>query len=201
MSQKYSLFSFKMVNNRLYTTNFIFYDANKLKMALIPSPFPNWKCPIEEVTGIWRTQIPSFHTNLTKVPPDHNIQLVLSGQYRLRINDHEYQATAGSMIYYFKGEDVHWLENEEPVSFYSIVFKGSLITPLPIEKRIVAANLEIATEFQNIFQASLGSFGYLNHLQVYCGLLRILKEINFYFLVLTIIILKFLEINLFAIPT
>jgi AraC-like DNA-binding protein len=151
-------------------------------MANIKSPFPIWQCPIEEITGIWLANIPSFHTNLTKVPPDHNLQLVLSGQYRLRINDQEYHVLPGSMIYYYKGEDVHWLENDEPVSFYSYVFKGANIQPLPLHQRIVPASVEMAMEFRNIHQAALDSFSNLNQIQVYCGMLRILKEMNFHFI-------------------
>ena len=151
-------------------------------MTNIKSPYPVWKCPIEEITGIWLANIPSFHTNLTKVPPDHNLQLVLSGQYRLRINQQEYQVKPGSMIYYYKGEDVYWLENDEPVSFYSFVFKGENIKPLPLHQRIVPANVEMAMEFNNIHQAALDSYSYLNQIQVYSGLLRILKEMNFHFI-------------------
>lgn len=152
-------------------------------MNQIKSPFPIWECPIEAITGIWLASIPSFHTNLTKVPPDHNLQLVVSGQYHLKINDQEYHVLPGSMIYYYKGEDVHWLENDEPVSFYSFVFRGAKIKPLPLHQRIVPASVEMATEFRNIHQAALDSFSYLNQIQVYCGMLRILKEMNFHFLV------------------
>lgn len=148
---------------------------------VIKSPFPIWECPIESITGIWIANIPSFHTNLTKVPPDHNLQLVLNGQYRLRINSQEYHVMPGSMIYYYKGEDVYWLENAEPVSFYSFVFKGANIEPLPLHQRIVPASVEMATEFRNIHQAALDSYSFLNQLQVYTGMLRILKEMNFYF--------------------
>lgn len=151
-------------------------------MAVLRSPFPIWKCPVEEITGMWLTSIPSFHTNLTKVPPDHNLQLVVSGQYQLKINDHAYSITPGTMIYYYKGEDVYWLKNDEPVSFYSFVFKGEQIKPLPLHQRVLAASVEIAAEFKNIHQAALDSDSYLNQIQVFCGLLRILKEMNFHFM-------------------
>lgn len=160
----------------------IFMTQKGSIMVMLRSPFPVWKCPIEEVTGIWLTSIPSFHTNLTKVPADHNLQLVVSGEYQLKINDHEYSIKPGSMIYYYKGEDVYWLKNDEPVSFYSFVFKGAEIKPLPLHQRVVMGSIEIANEFKNIHLAALDSFNYLNQIQVYCGLLRILKEMNFHFL-------------------
>lgn len=157
-------------------------DAKRFIISMLRSPFPIWMCPIEAVTGIWMTTIPSFHTNLTKVPEDHNLQLVVSGRYQLKINDHNYSIKPGAMIYYYKGEDVYWLKNDEPVCFYSFVIKGAQIKPLPLHQRVVEASIEIANEFKNVHLAALDSFNHLNHLQVYCGLLRILKEMNFHFL-------------------
>lgn len=53
---------------------------------------------------------------------------------------------------------------------------------MPLHQRVVEASIEIANEFKNVHLAALDSFNHLNHLQVYCGLLRILKEMNFHFL-------------------
>lgn len=150
-------------------------------MAILRSPYPTWQCPIEEVTGIWLANIPAFHTNLTKVPPDHNLQLVVSGSYQLRINDQPYSIVPGSIIYYYKSEDVYWLKNDEPVSFYSFVFKGLGITPLPINCRVMQASVELATEFKNIHQTALSSNDFLGQIIVFSGLLKILKELHFHF--------------------
>ena len=110
--------------------------------------------PIESISGVWRFVRPAGHRVHTHSLPDHLLQFVLSGSYAIRINNRQYQVTAGDVIYFYANEDVQWLQNPQEVIFYSVGFRSIVFRPLPIDQRIFASTPTIRQAFEHLYEAS-----------------------------------------------
>ena len=112
------------------------------------------RCPLESISGIWKIKCPPRHYSRARSTPGHLLHLVLTGAYHLRTNEREYRICAGDVIYYHEVEEVRWLGNEEPVSFYSVAFQAPAVQPLPMDCRVLASDRPVRDAFDELFVAS-----------------------------------------------
>lgn len=131
---------------------------------------------VNTLEAVWQSTIPAPHSNLTYVPPDHNIQLVTSGYYQLKIEEQEYSIKPGSIIYYHKGERVYWLKNDVPVQFYSIVLTGDF-EPLPIQQRVMLADKNLIEHFDRLYMLYMQNNSNLDRIQMFSSLLFIVESL------------------------
>lgn len=135
--------------------------------------------PIESISGVWRFVRPAGHRVHTHSLPDHLLQLVLTGSYAIRINNRQYQVSAGDVIYFYANEDVQWLQNPQEVTFYSVGFRSIVFRPLDIDKRIFASTPTLRNAFEQLYRASdLPRNSEAFALGTYSALLTILLEIQ-----------------------
>ncbi|MBN1674660.1 MAG: helix-turn-helix transcriptional regulator [Kiritimatiellae bacterium] len=137
----------------------------------------NRPCPVERITGIWKFTRRQSGYSRTHSLPGHLLHLVLSGAYRMRTNGREYAIKTGDVIYYHETEEVEWLGNAKPVSFYSIGFLAPSMAPLPMETRVFHSTRRIRKAFDRVYAASLQPPGQ-STAAAYAALLQLLLEIE-----------------------
>ncbi|MCD4825118.1 MAG: AraC family transcriptional regulator [Phycisphaerae bacterium] len=136
------------------------------------------RCPVESISGVWKFVRPPGHRSHTCSTPGHLLQLVLTGAYRLRTNEREYQVHAGDLVYYHETEEVWWLGNEEQVSFYSVAFQAPAVQPLAMDDRVFASDRPIRGAFEKLFTASHVADCPERDMRIYAALLTILERIE-----------------------
>jgi AraC-like DNA-binding protein len=112
-------------------------------------PFPIQSNFIDQIFLFKRIDIKPNHFTRTHSLPSHLLHLLIEGEYSLTIQGRLYEPKKNEMIYYDQMEEVVWLKNEKPVSFYTLAFSSTFIEPLPIEKRVFPSTKVI----QKLFEA------------------------------------------------
>ena len=134
--------------------------------------------PVESISGIWKFTRPPGHRLHTASLPGHLLQLVLKGSYAIRTNNREYTVKRGDLIYFYASEDVEWLGNEDTVVFYSVGFRSTVFTPLPLNQRVFPSNEKIRTAFEALYESTtLSKESPLRELKMFAELHNILSEI------------------------
>ncbi len=129
-------------------------------------------CPLSQITNFIQIHFPSGHQGSCITPPSHILHLVTQGQYHLSINKHQFQAQAGDFIIYHDLDQVTWIENTEPVSFYSILFHAEQLPALGMPKRLASLSKKDFTTFQQRFTEQFNQFQPPYHQQfALCALL------------------------------
>lgn len=110
-------------------------------------PFPIQSNFIDQIFLFKRIDIKPNHFTRTHSLPSHLIHLLVEGEYSLTIQGRLYEPKKNEIIYYDQMEEVVWLKNEKPVSFYTLAFSSTFIEPLPIEKRVFPSTIIIQKQF------------------------------------------------------
>ena len=92
------------------------------------------------------------HFTKTHSLPSHLIHLVIEGEYSLTLQGRLYTPQKYDIIYYDQMEEVVWLKNDKPLSFYTLAFSFSFVEPLPIEKRVFPSDIIIQNHFESLNQ-------------------------------------------------
>jgi AraC-like DNA-binding protein len=133
---------------------------------------------VESISGIWKFTIEPGHHIHTASLPGHLLQLVLEGSYAIRTNNREYTVKQGDLIYFYASEDVEWLGNEEKVVFYSVGFRSTAFTPLPLDRRVFPSNRKIRTAFATLYDSkTLGKEDAFKELMMFGALHNVLSEV------------------------
>ncbi|PCJ59752.1 MAG: hypothetical protein COA79_10125 [Planctomycetota bacterium] len=138
--------------------------------------FPVEFSVIDGISSLSLSQIEAGHTNLTTVPPDHNIQLILEGRYSLEIDGHQYSVKSGDIIYYEAMEKVFWKHNNVRVKFYSLVFTASQLDSLPWENRVFPGTAKMKKSFHELYACSIDDMKMRKPYGLYGHLLILLEE-------------------------
>ena len=112
--------------------------------------FPIQSNFIDQIFLFKRIDIKQNHFTKTHSLPSHLIHLVIEGEYSLTIQGRLYTPKKYDIIYYDQMEEVVWLKNDKPVSFYTLAFSSTFIEPLPIESRVFPSNLNIQNYFDSL---------------------------------------------------
>ncbi|OGV46448.1 MAG: hypothetical protein A2017_02060 [Lentisphaerae bacterium GWF2_44_16] len=138
----------------------------------------NIRHPLEEISGFWKFVRTPRKNIKARSTPGHLLHLIISGRYTLKTNNRIYHVKPGDIIYYYASEDVEWMENTETVVFYSVAFVSSMFKPLPYEKRVMKANIEMKKAFNLIYEYSLSPDEFTRTAQMFSSLSGILLEIE-----------------------
>ena len=87
-------------------------------------PFPIQSNFIDQIFLFKRIDIKPNHFTRTHSLPSHLLHLLIEGEYSLTIQGRLYEPKKNEMIYYDQMEEVVWLKNEKPVSFYTLAFSN-----------------------------------------------------------------------------
>jgi AraC-like DNA-binding protein len=131
---------------------------------------------IDQIFLFKRIDVKQNHFTKTHSLPSHLIHLVIEGEYSLTIQGRLYTPQKFDIIYYDQMEEVVWLKNDKPVSFYTLAFSSSFIEPLPIEKRVFPSNIVIQNHFESLNQI-LKDGGPHTELRFYTKTLELVHEI------------------------
>ena len=114
------------------------------------SRFPIYSNFIDQIFLFMRIDIKQNHYVKTHSLPSHLVHLVLEGEYSMTIQGRLYTPKKHDIIYYDQMEEVIWLKNEKPVSFYTLAFSSTFIDPLPIENRVFPSNSVMRNHFESL---------------------------------------------------
>mgnify|MGYP000856114491 CR=1 FL=1 len=113
-------------------------------------PFPILPHFVDQIFLFKRIDIKPNHFTRTHSLPSHLIHFLIDGEYSLTIQGRLYEPKKNEIIYYDQMEEVVWLKNEKPVSFYTLAFSSTFIEPLPIERRVFASTKIIQKQFEEL---------------------------------------------------
>jgi len=139
---------------------------------------PGIPSPVERITGMWEFSFSSHHHGVCHSTPSHLIHLVTRGRYRLRTDGREYEIHAGDVIWYYESENVEWLSNDTPVTFYSVGFDAPWLPPPPLEARVFPGSRTLRRAFEALFDASLLAQPVSRNLGMHTALLQMLAEVH-----------------------
>jgi len=132
--------------------------------------------PLETITGVWEFTRPPYFKYLCYSLPDHLLHLVIKGSYTVRINNRKYDVKTGDIIYYYESEEVESVGNETEVTFYSVGFQASKMSPLPINKRVFQSNIKLKELFHKLFEGFSSDNNKIRKYKTFAALLDILDE-------------------------
>ena len=131
---------------------------------------------IDQIFLFRRINIKANHFTKTHSLPCHLIHLLIEGEYSLTIQGRLYTPKKHDIIYYDQMEEVVWLKNIVPVSFYTLAFSSSFIEPLPIDKRVFPSNNTMQVYFDSLNQF-LNDGAPHTELRFYTKTLELIQEI------------------------
>lgn len=134
--------------------------------------------PVESITGVWEFTRPPFFKYLCYSLPGHLLHLVIKGSYTVRINSREYQVKEGDVIYYYESEEVESIGNESEVTFYSVGFQASKLSPLSIENRVFQSTNNMQLSFRKLFEGYSSNNDKARPYKTFASLLDILNDID-----------------------
>ena len=134
--------------------------------------------PVESITGVWEFVRPPNFKYLCYSLPDHLLHLVTKGSYTVKINSREYQVKEGDVIYYYESEEVESIGNESEVTFYSVGFQSSKLSPLPIESRVFQSTENIQLSFRKLHEGYLSDNEETRNYKTFAALLDIINDIG-----------------------
>lgn len=138
--------------------------------------FPIQSNFIDQIFLFKQINIKANHFVKTHSLPSHLIHLLLEGEYSLTIQGRLYEPKKHDIIYYDQMEEVVWLKNEMPVSFYTLAFSSTFIEPLPIEKRVFPSNNLIRNHFDSLNLILKDGLAH-SELRFYTKVLELIHEI------------------------
>ncbi|OWW24359.1 hypothetical protein B4Q04_16075 [Zobellia sp. OII3] len=138
----------------------------------------NITCPVSNIMGMWEFTRPPFFKYLCYSLSGHLLHLVTKGSYTVKINGIKYNVSEGDVIYYYESEEVETIGNKEEVIFYSISYQAPSLLPLPVNKRVFHADIELKKLFDQLFMGLSSEDKINKRFIVYSSLLTILSEIG-----------------------
>ncbi|WP_299556394.1 AraC family transcriptional regulator [Seonamhaeicola sp.] len=134
--------------------------------------------PVESITGVWEFHRPSNFKYLCYSLPGHLLHLVTKGSYTVRINSRVYEVNEGDVIYYYESEEVESIGNETEVTFYSVGFQASKLSPLSIENRVFQSTSGMQLSFKRLFEGYSSYEAKPRPYKTFAALMDILSGIN-----------------------
>lgn len=139
-------------------------------------PFPIQSNFIDQIFLFKRIDIKPNHFTRTHSLPSHLIHLLIEGEYSLTIQGRLYEPKMNEIIYYDQMEEVVWLKNDKPVSFYTLAFSSAFIEPLSIENRVFSSTKIMQKQFNDLDKILKDNSPHLE-LRFYTKALELIHEI------------------------